>query len=188
MQLAEHAERDLWPKFECSGAPWMKPGRRLPRHGKVALVDAEARKRRHRVGLGGKHIRSGSLAGPVAARAGKRRMAKAHAGGGGDLILWKGPAIGLAKLEQRAVSKAAIAISLRGSDEAWQKSRPHLGELGRDRIAESEFRRAAAEKLRLIRRHERPGHRLDQSARSKHTPHAPRPELHLGQHRTRHAG
>ena len=35
----------------------MKPGRSLPRHAEVALIDAEGGKRRHRVGLGGEHIR-----------------------------------------------------------------------------------------------------------------------------------
>ena len=39
----------------------MKPGRRLPRHAEVPLVDAEGGKRRHGVGLGSKHIRGRSL-------------------------------------------------------------------------------------------------------------------------------
>ena len=44
----------------------MKPGRRLPRHGESALVDAEGRKRRDRIGLAA-NTRFGCLAGPVAA-------------------------------------------------------------------------------------------------------------------------
>ena len=118
----------------------------------------------------------------------KRRMAEAHAGGGNELIFGQGPAIGLAKLEQRAVGKAAVAVPLRRGDEPRQEPGPHLGKLGRDRIAQSELRRAAAEQSRLIGRDERPGHRLDQPARGKHAAHAPRPRLHLGQHRARHAG
>ena len=115
-------------------------------------------------------------------------MAEAHAGCGNELILWVRPAIGLAKLEQRAVGKAAVAVPLRRGDEARQEPRPHLGKLGRDRIAQSELRRAAAEQSRLIRRDERPGDGLDQPARGEHAAHAPRPRLHLGQHRARHAG
>ena len=72
-------------------------------------------------------------------------MAEAHAGGGNELILGERPAIGLAKLEQRAVGEAAVAVPLRRGDEAGQEPGPHLRKLGRDRIAQSEFSRAAAE-------------------------------------------
>ena len=51
----------------------MEPGRRLPRHGEAALLDAERGERRDRVGLGGEHIRLRRLAGPIAASALKRR-------------------------------------------------------------------------------------------------------------------
>ena len=74
-------------------------------------------------------------------------MAEAHAGCGNVLILGQRPAIGLAKLEQRAVGKAAVAVPLCRSDEAGQEAGPHLGKLGRDRIAQSELSRAAAEQL-----------------------------------------
>jgi hypothetical protein len=40
------------------------------------------------------------------------RVAKAHAGTPEKLILGRGTAIGLAKLEQRAVGEAPVAISL----------------------------------------------------------------------------
>ena len=67
MQLAKHAEGDLRPELERARAAWMKPGWSLPRHGEVALVDAEGGKRRNSVGLGGEHVRFRRFAGPVTA-------------------------------------------------------------------------------------------------------------------------
>ena len=67
MQLAEHPERGLWPELECARAAGMKPGRRLPRHGESALIDAEGGERRDCIGLGGEHTRFRRLARPVAA-------------------------------------------------------------------------------------------------------------------------
>src|SRR6516225_4165365 len=132
MQFAKHADRDLRPEFKRAGAAGMKPGRRLARNAEIALVDAEACERRHRIGLGSERIRSRGFAGPVAARAHKRRMAEAHACSDNELILWEGTTIGLADLEQRAVGKAAIAVALCRGDKPGQEPRPHLGEPRRD--------------------------------------------------------
>ena len=59
----------------------------------------------------------------------------------------------LADLEQRDVRKAAIGIGLRRGDQARQQARPHVGEIGRDRIGERELGLSAAEQfgLRLCR-------------------------------------
>jgi hypothetical protein len=187
MQLAEHAEGDLRPELERPGAAWMKPGRRFPRHREVALVDAESGKRRDCIGLGGEHVRLRRFAGPVTSGAGKHRTAEAHAGCCDVLILGQRTAIGLAKLEQRAVGKATVPVPLRRGDEAGQEAGSHLGKFGRDRIAQSEFSRAASEELCLIKWDERPGDGLDQPARGEHAAHAPRSRLHLGQHGARNA-
>ena len=57
-------------------------------------------------------------------------MAEAHAGGGDELILRLGAAIGLAKLEQSTVGEAAVAVPLRGGNESGQQGRAHHRKLG----------------------------------------------------------
>ena len=77
------------------------------------------------------------------------RQAAAHAGGGDELVLGPVAAEDLADLEQRDIGKAAVGVLLRRRDEAGHEARPHVGQLGGDRIGERERRIAAAEQLGL---------------------------------------
>jgi hypothetical protein len=94
----------------------------------------------------------------------------------------------LSKLEQGAVGEAPVAVPLRGRDQSEQQRRPHLRELGGDRIAQHQLRFPAAEQFGLLGRDERPGHRLDQASRSERAPDQPLPPLRFSQHRLGHAG
>ena len=54
----------------------------------------------------------------------------------------------LSDFEQRDVGKSAIAIGLRRGDQARQQARPHVGQIGGDRIGEREF---ASARRRTVR-------------------------------------
>ena len=83
------------------------------------------------------------------ADAGRLGERAAHAGGGDELILGPVAAEDLADFEQRHVGEAAVGVLLRAGDQAGQQARPHVGEIGRDRIGERQLRLAAAEQLGL---------------------------------------
>ena len=63
-----------------------------------------------------------------------------HAGRGGDLVLGLVAGEDLADLEQRHIGKAAIGVLLRRRHQAGDEARPHVREIGRDRIGERELR------------------------------------------------
>ncbi len=52
----------------------------------------------------------------------------------------------LADLEQCDVRKAVVGVSLCCRDQTRQQARPHVGQIGRDRVGERERGLAAAEK------------------------------------------
>ena len=73
----------------------------------------------------------------------------AHAARRGELILRAVAPENLPDLEQGDVGQAAVGVLLRGGDQARDQARPHVGEVGRDRIGERQLRLAAAEQLGL---------------------------------------
>ena len=77
------------------------------------------------------------------------RKAVAHAGGRDELILGLVALEDLADLEQRDIGEAAIGIGLRRGDEARQQARPHVGEIGGDRVGERQLGLSAAEQFGL---------------------------------------
>ena len=95
----------------------------------------------------------------------RRRKAVANAGGRDQLVLRLVAPEHLSDLEQRHIRKAAVGIGLRGGDQAGQQARPHVGQVGSDRIGERELGLSAAEQLGMRLRDERPRHRLDHAAR-----------------------
>ena len=141
----------------------MQP-RRAARHD-LQRLHRRARGRQHRegIGLGVERIGHGR-ARPVPARTFRRRKAVADAGGGDQLILRPVALENLSDLEQRDVGKSAIRIGLRRRDKARQQARPHLGQIGRDRIGQRQFALPAAEQFGMRFGDERPRHRLDHAA------------------------
>ena len=101
----------------------------------------------------------------MAADAGRLGERAPHARGRDELILRPVAAENLAHFKQRDIGEAAVGVLLRAGDQAGQQARPHVGEVGRDRIGERQLRLAAAEQLRLRLGDERPRHRLDHAAR-----------------------
>ena len=75
------------------------------------------------------------------------RKAVADAGGRDELVLRLVALENLSDLEQRDIRKAAIVIGLRGRDQARQQARPHVRQIGRDRVGEREFGLSAAEQF-----------------------------------------
>ncbi len=166
MQFAEMTEHVLRADLDRAAAAGMKPGR-------TARHDLH---RRHRRAGGGQHrerialgVEGIDLAGPGSTSGGRCRDALASARrtplAAVDLILRPVAAEDLPDLEQRDVGEAAVGVALRRRDQAGQQARPHVGEIGRDRIGERQFGLGAAEQFGLRLRDERPGHRLDHAAR-----------------------
>ena len=78
----------------------------------------------------------------------------AQASGGRELILGLVALEDLPDLEQRHVGAAAVGIALRRHHQPGNEARPHIGELGRDRIGQCQSWAAAAEQLGLAFAHE----------------------------------
>ena len=146
MQLAEIAEHVLRADLDRAGTSRMQPGRAAGHDLQRLHRRAGRSQHRERIGLGIERIRRGR-AGPVPADALRRREAAAHAAGRDELILRPVALENLADLEQRDIGEAAIGIGLRRRDEARQQARPHVGQIGRDRIGEREFGLPAAEQF-----------------------------------------
>ena len=117
--------------------------------------------------------------------AGPGRFAErvANARRGGELIARLIAAKDLSHLEQSGVGEAAVGISLRGGDQARNKTRPHVGKVGGDGIGECQLRLAAAEQFGLLLGDEGPGQRLNQIAGSKGAPGFARAKLDRREHR-----
>ena len=111
--------------------------------------------------------------GEAAAHAARRRL----------LVLGAVAEENLADLEQRRVGIAAVGVALRRGDEAGNDARPHVRELGRDRVRKRELRLAAAEQHRCRMRDERPGHRLDEAAHAERAPRLAGADLQRREHR-----
>jgi len=71
----------------------------------------------------------------------------AHAGGRDQLVFGLVALEHLADLEQRDIGRAAIGIGLRRRDQAGQQARPHVRQVGSDRVGERELGLAAAEQF-----------------------------------------
>ena len=138
---------------------------------------------RERVGLGVEGIDLGRGGRPVAANAGRLRERAAHAAGRGELVLGAVAAEDLSDLEQRHVGHAAIGVLLGGGEQPRNETRPHVGEVRRDGIGERKLRLAAAEQLGLRLGDERPGDRLDHSARAERALGLARTQLDGREHR-----
>ena len=78
------------------------------------------------------------------------RKAVANAGGRDQLVLGPVALEHLADFEQRDIREAAIGVGLRRRDEARQQARPHVGEIGGDRIGERELGLPAAEQFGML--------------------------------------
>ncbi len=89
----------------------------------------------------------------------------------------------LSDLEQRGIGKAAVGIALRRHDQAGNEAWPHVGQFGGDRVGKRQCRAAAAEKLGLVFRDERPGDGLNQAARGQRAFGLAGPVLNCGEHR-----
>ena len=144
----------------------MEPGR-TARHDLQRLRRRTSRRQHgERIGLGVEGIDFAIAFAPMAPDARRLCQRAAHAGGGRELIRRRVAAKHLADFEQADIGKTAIGVPLRRRDQARDKARPHVGEIGRDRIGERQLRLAAAEQVRLLLLDERPSHRFDQIARA----------------------
>ena len=137
---------------------------------------------RERIGLGVERVGHGR-ARPVPADALRRRKAVAHAGGRDELVLGLVAPEDLADLEQRDVRIAAIGVGLRRRDQARQQARPHVGEIGGDRVGERQLGLSAAEQFGMRLGNERPRHGFHHAARRQRALGAAGAELDRGQHR-----
>ena len=84
---------------------------------------------------------------PVPPGAGGSRERAAHAGRSGELVLRLVAAEHLPDLEQRGVGKAAVGVLLCRCDQTRDEARPHVGEVGGDRVGERKLRLSAAEQF-----------------------------------------
>ncbi len=172
MQLAEISEHILRADLDGAAAARMEPGRPARHDLQCLRRRSGCEQRRERVAL---HVESINVCGvllgrgarPMAADARRLGARATHTARSGELILRPVAAEDLSDLEQRRIGKAAVGILLRGGDQAGNEARPHVGEVGCDRIGERELRLAAAEQLGVRLRDERPGDGLDQAARGK---------------------
>jgi hypothetical protein len=103
--------------------------------------------------------------------------------GGGELVFGPVALEDLPDLEQRHVGESAIGILLRRRHEPRNEARPHVGQVGGDRIGERKLRRSAAEQFGLAVADERPGDGLDQSAAAKRALGLAGAHLQRGEHR-----
>src|SRR5262245_3222440 len=151
-----------WPSTFC-GPIWMvpaRPGWNQAGPPGTACNAAVGGEDRERVGLdveaidlsvplGGRHRPV-----PAAARCFGERAP--HARSRDQLVLRLVAPEHLPNLEQRDVVEAAVGVLLCRADEAGDQARPHVGEVGRNRIGEHKLRLAAAEQLGLRFCDERP--------------------------------
>ena len=106
-----------------------------------------------------------------------------HARRGGQLVGRLVAAEDLADLEQRHVGDAAIGIALGGGNQPRDQARPHVRQVGRDRVGERKLRLAAAEQLRLRLGDEGPGDGFDQAAGRQRPLDLAGAQLEMRQHR-----
>ncbi len=137
---------------------------------------------RERIGLGVERIRHGRT-GPVSSHAFCGRKAVAHAGCCDELVLRSITPEHLSDFEQCDIGVAAIGVGLRGSDEARQQARPHVGQIGGNRVGERECGLSAAEQFGMRLRNERPRHGFHHAACGQRALGAAGAVLHRGQHR-----
>ena len=187
MQLAEPADRILRAELQRRGTAGMQKGgaagndlHRRHRDAQSAPAAPSRRSWRRR------HRRS-APARPMAARACRLGLAAPQGGGGDALIVFAVAEEDLADFEQADVALAAPRVALRCRRKAGDQARPHVGEIGRDRIGERQGRRAAAEQFGLGLRDERPCHGLAQAERAERAFGQARALLQQRQHRLRHA-
>ena len=126
--------------------------------------DAERGEQRQRVALRVIGV-DRAAAGPVAAFAARLGEAAPDRRRGDALVVLAGAEEDLPDLEQRDVGEAAPRIALGRGDEAGNEARPHVGEIGGDRIGERELGLAAAEQFGRRLGDERPRHRFAQAQR-----------------------
>ncbi len=166
MDLAEGRQK-LGPEAQGAAAAGVIPGRRL--RSRLQRVRADAARSERRDGIGLHEIGVGRAARIVPAL--WPGGTGAHAGRHLELPLGRVVAILRAHFEERAVGEAAIGVSARGGEEIGQERRPHLVELGADRIGEPQHIGTAAEEPRLGRGQEREGRGFDEPARRERAAH-----------------
>ena len=149
MQLAEMAEHVLRADLDRAGAAGMKPGRAAGHDLQRLRRRAGRHQHRERIGFGVEGVDLAVALAPMPADAGRFGQRAAHAGGGGELIGRRVAAKNLADFEQAGIGEAAIGVLLRRRDQAGNEARPHVGEIGGDRIGERELGLAAAEQFGL---------------------------------------
>ena len=165
MQLAEIAEHVLRADLDGAGTSGMQPARR--RRARSAAPASARRRPTSTANASALASSASAVAEPDQCRPMplRGRKAVANAGCRDQLILRPVALEHLADLEQRHIGKAAIGIGLRRGDQTRQQARPHVGQIGRDRIGERELGLAAAEQFGMRLGDERPRHRLDHAAR-----------------------
>ena len=144
---------------------------------------AGRRQHRERIGFGVEGVDFAVALAPMPADAGRFCQRAAHAGGGGELIGRRVAAKDLADFEQGGIGEAAVGVLLRRRDQAGDQARPHVGEIGGDRIGQRQFRLAAAEQFGVGFGNERPGHRFDKIARGERALGFARAQLDRREHR-----
>ena len=100
---------------------------------------------RERVGFGIERVDLAVALAPVPTDAGRLCQRAAHACRGGELIGRRVAAKYLADFKQAGIGESAIGILLRRRDQAGDQARPHVGEIGGNRVGQRQFGLAAAE-------------------------------------------
>src|SRR6188508_1903547 len=167
MQFTEVSQDILRANLDGAATSGVKPGR-------TARHDLQSLHRRtsgsehgESVGFYVENIGGSGLVRPVAAASRRLGEAAAQPAGGRELVGGLIAFEDLANFEHCGVGEPAVGIALRCHDQAGNKARPHVGQLGGDRIRKCKLLCAATKQLGFSLRYERPCHGFKQSARRK---------------------
>ena len=103
-----------------------------------------------------------------------------------DLALRRGIGVAAADLAERRIREAARGVPRSGQQQRGEGGRPHLVEVGRDRVVETERLRRLAEHRSGTGRQESEGHAFLHPARPQHPPRQRRPRLPGAERGARH--
>src|SRR4029077_14136088 len=167
MQFTEVSQDILRANLDGPAASGVEPGR-TTRHDLQSLHRGSGRGQYgESVGFYVENIDGSGLVRPVTAASRLLGKAAAQPAGGRELVGRLIAFEDLANFEHCGVGEPAVGIALRCHDQAGNETRPHVGQLGGDRISKRKLRCAATKQLSFSLRYERPGHGFKQSARRK---------------------
>ncbi len=155
--------------------------RRITGYLGLGRIYAKCGKCGENIGFDVEHANQCGTALPMATGAGQMGGSGANTGCAQVLVARLFAFVGLAKLEQRDIGGAAIAITGDGGQQPRQETGTHRRHFDRDRIGEVEFGRATAEVPGFALRNEAPGHSFDEAARREQTAGATRALLLIRQ-------